>query len=432
MNEALFSDTATFAPYWWDRTPRPNAGFPSLPKAADVVVIGSGYSGLHAALQTARAGRSTVVLDAGDLGWGCSSRNGGQVSASIKPDLKTLTRQHGADRAQRLIDEGKTSLSWLGSFVREEGIDCDFQLCGRFHGAHTQRAFDHLARQYGAKSDDTDSDAILIDKAHQQGEIGTDGYFGGVVFPNHASLDPGRYHQGLLERVVGAGATPVAHCPVTQIEKQGTGWRLTTANGTISAREVVVATNGYTGAATPWLRRRVIPIGSYVIATEPLPESTMARLMPKGRNITDTRHVVYYYRPSPDGRRILFGGRVSLGETDPRKSGPKLHQAMSTLFPELVETRISHSWCGFVAYTFDEMMHVGWHDGLHYATGYCGSGVGMASYLGMRLGHKVVQSDQGETAFDGLTFPTRPFYTGRPWFLSAAVWYYGMRDRLGL
>ena len=198
--------------------------------------------------------------------------------------------------------------------------------------------------------------------------------------------------------------------------------------GTVTARDVVVATNGYTGAITPWLRRRVIPIGSYIIATEPLAPDVMDRLFPTDRIASDSRRVVYYYRPSPDRTRILFGGRVSANETDPAVSGPHLHKQMVRLFPELGGTRLSHSWCGTVAYCFDEKVHTGTHDGIHYAMGYCGSGVSMASYLGMRVGQRVLGRAEGATAFDDLPFPTRPLYTGKPWFLPAAVAAYAWLD----
>ena len=154
----------------------------------------------------------------------------------------------------------------------------------------------------------------------------------------------------------------------------------------------------------------------------------MDRLFPSNRIVSDTRKVVYYYRCSPDRRRVLFGGRVSHQETDPRVSGPKLHADLVRLFPELRETRISHSWCGFVAYTFDELMHIGKHEGMHYAMGYCGGGVGTSSYFGMRLGQQVLGLAQGRTALDGLAFQTRPLYTGNPWFLAPSVAYYRWRD----
>src|SRR5690606_25035989 len=186
---------------------------------------------------------------------------------------------------------------------------------------------------------------------------------------------------------------------------------------------VVYETNRYTGPLTGWQLRLVIPIGSYVIATEELEPELVDKLIPRNRIVSDSRKVVYYYRASPDRSRILFGGRVSLSETDPRISGPRLHAELRAIFPELDSVRISHSWCGFVAYTFDELMHVGRHEGMYYAAGYCGSGVGMASYLGMRLGQQVLGLKEGATALDGLRFETRPLYSGNPWFLAPSVLY---------
>ena len=205
--------------------------------------------------------------------------------------------------------------------------------------------------------------------------------------------------------------------------------RRCSARGTVEARDVVIATDGYTGALSPWLQRRVIPIGSYIIATEPLPAAAIDTLIPRNRVVSDTRKVVFYYRASPDRRRILFGGRVSLDETDPTVSGPLLRADLVKIFPELRDVRISHSWCGFVAYTFDELMRVGKHQGVHYAMGYCGSGVGMANYLGMRVGQQVLGLAEGRTAFDDLPFPTRPLYSGKPWFLAPSIRYFRWRDR---
>lgn len=222
----------------------------------------------------------------------------------------------------------------------------------------------------------------------------------------------------------------VGQCRAERINKTSAGFEIQTTQGQVTCKDVVVATNGYTGNLTPWLQRRIIPIGSYIIATEPLQPELMEKLFPTNRIISDTCKVVYYYRPSPDKTRILFGGRVSARETDPSASGPKLHNDMCRIFPELKETKISHSWMGTVAYTFDELAHTGCHQGIYYAMGYCGSGVSMASYLGMRLGQKLLGLPQGKTAFDDLPFPTRPAYTGRPWFLPAIVSWYRWRDQM--
>jgi glycine/D-amino acid oxidase-like deaminating enzyme len=243
-------------------------------------------------------------------------------------------------------------------------------------------------------------------------------------------LDPARYHQGLLDRALAAGVEVVPHCAVTGIDSAGEGFRLSTARGSLEADDVIVATNGYTGGLTPWQRRRVIPIGSYMIATEPLSEAQMARLMPRDRVHSDTRKMVYYYRASPDRRRVLFGGRVSAGEVDPRRAAPRLHAEMTRIFPELAETRVSHAWMGFVGYTFDKLVHLGRRDGIHFALGYCGSGVSMASYCGARIGQQLLGRAEGRTGFDGLRFSGRPYYWGRPWFLGLAIRFYRWQDSL--
>jgi glycine/D-amino acid oxidase-like deaminating enzyme len=428
MIDDLFTRDAKLAPYWWDEVPRPAPASASPPATADVVVVGSGYTGLNVALQTARAGRSTIVFDAEDAGFGCSTRNGGQISTSIKPALGALSRKYGEERARAIIGEGQRSLAWIGDFVRSEGMDCGFAVVGRFHAAHNATEFETLAKRTRSQPKGLEVEAHVVPRAEQRRELGTDVYHGGVVYAQHAVISPARYHQELLVRARKAGTQVFAHCPVAAIEKDGARFKVSTPRGAVSARDVVVATNGYTGTLTPWLRRRVIPIGSYMIATEPLAPELMAKLMPRSRIVSDTRKVVYYYRASPDRRRLLFGGRVSLNETDPRVSGPKLHKDLVAIFPELGGTRISHSWHGFIAYTFDELMHVGRHEGLYYAMGYCGAGVGMASYLGMRLGQQVLGLKEGTTAFDGLGFPTRPLYTGNPWFLAPSIAYYRWRD----
>ncbi len=428
----MFTPDFKPAPYWWDGADTPTAAETPLPEQADVLVIGAGYTGLHAALQTARGGRDTLVLDAETAGWGCSTRNGGQISTSIKPSYTALAKRHGKQVALSILKEGEASLRWIGEFVRDEGIACDFKVAGRFHAAHSPAHYERLARRLSISVPGQDPDGYPVPRSEQRSELGTDAYFGGAVFPRHASIDPARYHRGLLDVAIDAGATIVSQCRVTGLDRRDGGFTAQTPKGRVQARNVVVATNGYTGGATPWLRRRVIPIGSYMIATEPVDPAVMDAAMPTDRVISDTRKVVYYYRPSPDRRRVLFGGRVCSGETDLSTSAVRLRAEMVRLFPALADTRISHSWMGFVGYSFDSLMHVGNRDGLHHAMGYCGAGVGMASYLGMRVGQQVLGLKEGRTAFDDLPFPTRPLYRGAPWFVPPMVLVYRLRDRLGI
>jgi len=419
-------------PLWLDDIDSPPKLSDIPLKTVDVAIVGSGYTGLNAALETVRGGLSTLVLDAESIGFGCSTRNGGQISTSVKPSFQKLSTRYDAKTAQAIRAEGETALEWIGDLIKQEAIDCDFVRSGRFHAAHTPRHFKNLIKETDQLRKDEGIESFQVTRQEQFKELGSDSYYGGVVFTRHASLQPAKYHRGLLHSAIDAGAHITENCAVLNIEEQKhkQGYLLSTPKGPIKANKVIIATNGYTSNLTPWLQRRVIPVGSYVIATEPLPAALVDKLFPTNRIASDTCKVVYYYRPSPDRKRIVFGGRVSATETDPKVSGPRLYKEMCRIFPELKKFRISHSWSGTVAYTFDETAHTGTHNGIHYAMGYCGSGVSMSSYLGMRLGQKVLGKAEGKTAFDNLPFPTRPFYTGNPWFLPAAVKMYQWRDKL--
>jgi len=430
MNRSLFADNFKTEPYWWEDVPRPT-GSPALPPRCDVAIVGSGYTGLAAAIELARGGRHVVVLDAEDVGWGCSTRNGGQVSTSIKPSFAELKALHGDDVAHRVCREGLNALDWIDEFIRREQIECEFARVGRLHAAHNEAAFRRLVHELSERPKTLEVGAHLLSRAEQRSEIGTDCYHGGVIYPAHASLHPGKYHQALFERARAAGATVVGRCPVGNVVPSTGSFRVATSTGEVTAREFIVATNGYTGTRAPWLRRRVIPIGSYIIATEPLEANLARSLIPKARVISDTRKLIFYYRLSGDGRRMLFGGRVAVSETDATVSAPRLHRYMTEIFPELAASRITHSWLGFVAYTFDTLPHLGRQaDGVHYCMGYCGSGVSLASYFGTRLAQQLLGKPEGKTALDGLQFQTRPMYVGKPWFLPMAVAYYKIRDRI--
>ena len=429
MKTSLLAPNYKDSPYWWDRTQRPILEDIEIPSKVDVAIIGSGYTGLHASIQTARSGRETLVFEAEQAGWGGSSRNGGQVSTSIKPNFTELSRRLGQENAQAILQEGENALEWLGRFVQEEGIKCDYLKVGRFHGAHTHGQYQLLKRQIKLNPENFEQETQLVTPAKQHEEIGSDYYHGGLLFPNHASLDPALYHQGLLDCALNSGVKIKDRCAVNRIEKQAEGFLLHTDSGTVAAREVAVGTSGYTGSVTPWQQRRVIPIGSYIIATEELEGELVDQLIPKNRVITDTRKLVVYYRASPDRKHILFGGRVALKETDPNKSVAALHSQLINIFPQLAAVKVTHSWMGFVGFTFDHLPHTGVNDGIHYSMGYCGSGVSLSSYFGAKLGQRIAGLPESKTALDDLSFPTRPLYYGNPWFLAPSILFYQFKDR---
>lgn len=415
-------------PYWLDQVGAVPSFTEDPPGKVDVLVIGSGYTGLNAAIQTARGCRSTLVIDAQNPGYGCSTRNGGQISTSIKPSMDRLTSKFGSEKAYAIRFEGSQALEWIGEFINSEHLNCDFRRAGRYHAAHTPQHYDELARDAVLLRKQEGVESFMVPRSEQRTELGSDAYFGGIVFPEHCSIHPAKYHRELLRIALDSKAEIVGFCAARSITRRGSGFRVSTSKGEIDARNVIVATNGYTTGLLPWLQRRIIPIGSYIIATEELPTALIDELFPTDRIASDTCKVIYYYRASPDRRRILFGGRVSARETDTAQSATRLQGSMQRIFPQLEGYGISHSWSGLVAYTFDELAHTGVHDGIHYAMGYCGSGVSMASYLGMRAGQKVLGLAEGKTAFDDLPNPTRPFYNGKPWFLPGAVAYYRWQD----
>jgi glycine/D-amino acid oxidase-like deaminating enzyme len=417
-------------PYWWDDAPRPAPSTETPLAKVDVLVIGSGYTGLMAARETAKGGRSTLVIDAQDAGFGCSSRNGGQVSTSIKPDLATLSGRYNQEIGFGIRKEGLNALDCISDLIAGEKLDCDWRVVGRFHAAHNPKQYETLAAYPNAQPKGLEVPMEIVPASEQRREIASDYYHGGIVYPRHASLHPGKYHLELLRIAKAAGVRVIDHCPASNIERDGSGFIVTTAKGKIAARDVVVATNGYTGPMTPWQRRRVIPIGSYIIATEPWPKEKMLAMIPQDRVLSDTRKLVFYYRLSPDLTRMVFGGRVAYMENDPRVSAPRLHRWMTAIFPELETAKVTHSWMGFVAYTFDTLPHIGKQDGLYYAMGYCGSGISLATYFGMRVGQQVLGRAEGKTPLDNVPFPTRPLYSGNPWFLAPSIFYYRIRDKL--
>jgi len=418
---------------FWDRE-RESVASPdaALPASVDAAIIGAGYTGLSAAREIARAGRSTLVFDQGPIGGGCSSRNGGQVAFSLKPSRAELTARCGADVAAALYEEGRAAVSELSELIAREGLVCDWRRVGGFVGAHTPRHFDRLVRASEAVAVDTGTRITVIPKNRQCEEIDSPLYHGGVVYHDEYAVQPRKLVDALAARAQAAGALLSAHCRVDGLQRVADGFELLTARGRVTARQVLIATNGYSGALVPWLRRRVMPIGSYILATEMLDAELVRRLIPRARNVGDTRQVVIYLRPSEDGRRILFGGRAHAGETNVERCLPRLRAMLAEVFPVLERVKISNAWMGFVGFTFDRMPHVGEHDGLFYALGYCGQGIPSATYYGRKVGLRMVGGAGGETALSALDFPSRWYYQGRPWFLPAAVLGYRLRDQLGL
>ena len=430
MNNSIFMPDVRMEPWWWEDIPKVTLSEnKKIPKKVDVAIIGSGFTGLSSALTLSRAGRDVLVLESGELGAGASSRNGGMIGSGHRANYSSLKNRYGHEAAIGILKEGIASFDFTTSLIEKENIDCKFSRTGRFLAAWNQHDYEKMAQERNLFVKLIGLDAEMIPRSEQQKELTTDSYFGGCVFHNHGGLHPALFHRGLQERVLSAGASIIQHIHVKHIINENKNeFTLVTSKGRLIARNIIVATNGYTSSTTPYFQKRIVPVASFMIATEPLPSDLLKQLIPNNRVIVESRARHCYYRTSPDGKRILFGARASFTVMDPRRSGKCLHTLMSNLFPQLSSVRISHSWNGFVAMTKDQIPHIGCYDGIHYAMGYNGSGVAMAPYLGFKVANMMLGNSEAKTPFNDTRFSAIPFYNGYPWFLPFIELYYRFKD----
>ncbi len=431
VNECKVADRST--PYWWEAAPPTPLSPLPLAKKLDVVIVGAGYAGLAAGLTLAREGRSVAAFDSMDPGEGASTRNGGVTSGTIRPDYATIARRFGEKKAIAIESEGKVAREFLYDFIKTEGLECDLQLVGQFKGAIGYGQYERAARSADALARRLGIESYAVPHAEQHRYVGTAFYRGGIVRMDIGGLHPAKFHAELLRVALGSGLTVHSKTRVISLHKHGSGFRVVTSAGAVQARQVLVCTNGYTDGAVPFLRRRLVPVRARIIATEEIAPELMARVLPKRMMIAEGRQLGFYYRPSPDGKRILLGGRDSSRVGDPTAPTILLRRGLVNLFPELEHVRLSHSWFGNVAMNRDMLPRIFEKAGVVYATGFCGSGVVWAPWVGTRAAHKLMgKGDHAATAFDFRPPASIPFYRGDPWFMPAIIQAYRMQDNIAL
>jgi len=428
MNKEIFHKDFKAQPFWWEAHRPRSLPELTLPREARVVIVGAGYAGLSAALELTALGLDCLVLDANEPGFGASTRNGGMVSGGVNVGKRYLSKPMPSDEAAPFMADAADAFTLIEDMITREKIDCGWIKAGYFLGAWCKSHYDDMAKKVAHLNVAAKSDSYLVPQERQREEIGSDYYRGGMVVGRAAHLHPALFFKGLLELCQTHGVKIASKTPVTKLAQTTTGWSVETPRGTITAGDVIIATNGYTGDITPQLKRRVVPVGSYIIATEELPPDLAATLSPKNRSIADTRRVLTYYRMSPDKKRLIFGGRAKFGHTDPVETAPILYQFMTDRYPQLKGVKITHAWTGNVAFTLDEMPHMGKFDTLHYALGCNGSGIAMMTYLGQQTARKVAGKSNRVCAFDRPEFPDHPLYNGSTWFLPFVGRYFRARD----
>ena len=406
-----------------DRSGRP------LPDTADVVVIGGGYTGISAARELAQRGVAVTLLEASSLGFGASTRNGGIVHSGYKWGPSELVERYGEETGRALTRDTIAGYETVKRLIADESIDCSFREAG-----HVELAFapSHVRDLQEASADlasvGVRSEIVQRERIHE--EIGTDVYHGALVVPVSGQLHPGRYLAGLAAAADRAGADLHERVRARTIRRRADGrFVVETERGAILARDAFIATNGYTDGVAPSLRRRVIPIGSYIIASEPLPEDLVHELSPKGRAFFDTKNFLYYWHISAD-RRMVFGGRASFMPSSVERTAGILHRGLLEVHPQLAGRRIDYAWGGNVGFTFDRMPHAGrTADGVAYAMGCCGTGVALMTQLGSAMGAWMAGGEA--PTLTKLRFPLVPApYEGRPWFLPIAGEWFRFKDRM--
>jgi glycine/D-amino acid oxidase-like deaminating enzyme len=406
-----------------------------LPEQVDVAVIGAGYCGLSAARVLAKRGVRTVVLEAETLGWGASCRNGGMVLTGLKLPVPTLVRRYGRDVVRKMYAASLESIDLVERIVKEERIDCSFARSGHLEVACKKTHFDGYVATAAETKREFDHELRVIPKSELRTEIGSGIYYGGLVDESSARVNPAQYVAGLAVAAQRAGACLYERARVLRVTQQRSSgnrsFLLETARGKLTSREVIVATGAYTADATPELRRKLIPIGSYIIATEILPPELAKELSPRNRMIYDSKHFLYYYRLTPDNR-MLFGGRAAFfpeSENTVRESARILRSGMIKVFPQLAETKVEFVWGGTLDFTMDVMPHCGKIDGMHFAIGFAGHGVSAATWMGVKIAG-VLCGEADENPFSTISFQGAPvgLRSGSSWALPLAGAYYKMLD----
>jgi glycine/D-amino acid oxidase-like deaminating enzyme len=438
-------------PYWWDTVPalhqRPGqttlttAGPEAAPERLDfespfdVIVVGAGFTGLAAGRQLARAGASVLIVEREQVGGGASSRNAGQVLTGLKLDAVTLVSRYGEARAQRLFEAARAAIERLESLIVQETIACEYERVGHIHAAFKPAHFDLFRREQAMLARVCRHRVELVSREQQRSELGTAAYHGLLIDERSGALNPARYVDGLSLAARRAGARLAPGLAVHRLRRHATGWTVRTPIGDLRARDVLMATNGYSNGASPALQRRLIPIGSYIIVTEPLRPYEAASVLPRRRMAFDSKHFLYYFRLTSDSR-LLFGGRAAYTRPTPaatRRAAGILHQGMSRIFPELTTKSIEYVWSGNVAFTRDQLPRAGKlegaGDGVFFAGGYCGHGIAMATCLGELIARRMA-GERVDHPFLDDRWPAIPFYTGRPWFLPVVGAYYRVKDWL--
>ncbi len=417
--------------YWLDTAPPFTGGAQGpIEGSYDVAVIGGGFTGLTAALTLAKKGARVILLEAETIGHGASGRNGGMCNNGFAQDYATMSEKLGREKADQLYKAFDAGVDTVERLVTEEGIDCQFARVGKLKLAAKPEHYDKLARAQALLAAHVDPETHMVSPTDLASEVGTERYYGGLVYSKSAAMHMGRYIRGLAEAAARRGVAIYERTPMMGLKRVSGGHAVETPKGKFTASQVLLASGISQVGPIGWVRRRVVPVGAFLIATEPLPQDLLHKLTPRRRNAVDTKNLVNYFRPTPDNR-LLFGGRARFAVSNPasdEKSGAILRAALNDVFPELSDTRIDYCWGGMVDMTRDRLPRAGERDGIYYSMGYSGHGTQMSTLMGTIMAD-VMDGQAHLNPWKDFDWPAIPGHFGKPWFLPIVGAYYRMKDR---
>jgi glycine/D-amino acid oxidase-like deaminating enzyme len=417
-------------PLWINQFSKPDSLITSKSPntETDVAIVGSGYTGLCAARVLKKNGASVTVLDRNTIGWGASSRNGGMATPGLKQGIQKIYKMYGSELAHEFWNSSVDAIDLIDAIVNEHSIDCDWERNGHASLA-TKPSHAPRLKEYGSWLEkEFGHSQRYIPKNQIRDEIGSDAYYGALTDDISGGLHPSKYVFGLATAVANLGVQLCENTEVTKIEKNDSNnFRLISSKGDIIAKKIIIATNGYTNRLVPKLKPLIFPVGSYIVVTEPLTKELQNIISPKKRMYYDSKNFLNYFRLTPDGR-MLWGGRNDLStDLDLNESASILTKQVCTIFPELNDVKFTHSWTGKLGVTFDLMPHIGQINGIHYALGYGGHGLSIATYLGTELG-LLMTGQKDRSPYEEISHQTMFFYKKDPWFLPFAAKYFRFLD----